>query len=264
LNKPDPRVVKTLVDLLQELRKDEVAGKYSIYFDRSLKSGCLSGKRRLEECGLKGWDRYSRLLALMAGKAGTLPVLQIGGGLSMSTLALAAGASGSGVILIEEREDSEKGRAGVSNETEPQTLSQADAAQEKGGERIAVCSPVKEVKIPGLDREYTCLPGNIEIRLVDSFGSQDINYIIKGSAGVILISANSSVHKLLYCFEMATGMVSEQTVVAVEDIHFSAETEAGWKEMKDDRRVSVSIDLLRYGLLFFRKNIAKQHFLIRY
>jgi hypothetical protein len=257
-------VVKRVVDLLHKLQNDQVVSKYSIHCDRSLKSGYLSGKSRVEEGGLKGWDRYSGLLALLAGRAGTLPVLQIGGGLRMATLAMAAGASGSRVIMVEEREDSETGKAGILPGPEPENLTQGDSATVQGPEQESVLSLGQEGEIAGPDRECTFLTGNIEIRLVDNFESQGNTYFNRGSAGLILINANSCSHKLLYWFEMLTGMVSENTIVVVENIHFSPETERGWKELIGDRRVSVSIDLLRYGLLFFRKGISKQHFLIRY
>jgi len=40
--------------------------------------------------------------------------------------------------------------------------------------------------------------------------------------------------------------------------------ENAWNKIKADKRVSVSIDLFWFGILFFRKGIEKQDFVLRY
>jgi hypothetical protein len=276
LNKPDSMVVKTVVDLLYKLQHARVAEKYGIFFDRSLKSGHFSAAERVEARGIRDWDKYCRLLALLSGRSGTLPVFQMGGGLRMATLAMAAGASGSRVILIEESANSEKVSAEVGPEAMPENLPVVGlaAGKRKRQKSAHVAEPepglaAEQATKPGeemasIDQGGILLPGNIEVRLVDSFERQGKIGFEEGNAGLILINANSCRNKLLYCFEMVAGVVSEETIIVIENIHFSEENETGWKRLISDSRVSVSIDLLRYGLLFFRKGISKQHFLIRY
>lgn len=62
------------------------------------------------------------------------------------------------------------------------------------------------------------------------------------------------------CYEKA----NEQSVFIFDDIHWSAEMEQAWAEIKADPRVMISIDLFYIGLVFFRKNQPKQHFDLRF
>lgn len=55
-----------------------------------------------------------------------------------------------------------------------------------------------------------------------------------------------------------------ETVLILDDIHWSAEMEAAWEAVKALPEVSLSIDLFAVGLVFFRSNAPKQHFVLRY
>ena len=57
--------------------------------------------------------------------------------------------------------------------------------------------------------------------------------------------------------------VHNQTVIFVEDIHKNEDSEKAWEQLKNDDNINVSIDLFYCGLLFFRKEQAKEHFKIR-
>ncbi len=48
-----------------------------------------------------------------------------------------------------------------------------------------------------------------------------------------------------------------------DDIHWSKEMENAWEYIKNHHEVTVSIDLFHYGLVFFRREQKKQHFIIR-
>ena len=48
-----------------------------------------------------------------------------------------------------------------------------------------------------------------------------------------------------------------------DDIYWSAEMTAAWDEIASHEDVSVSIDTYQWGLVFFRKEQVKQHFVLR-
>lgn len=56
----------------------------------------------------------------------------------------------------------------------------------------------------------------------------------------------------------------ENTVIVLDDIHWSKGMEKAWSEIQALKEVTVTIDLYRVGLVFFRKGLTKQHFVIRY
>jgi predicted O-methyltransferase YrrM len=58
--------------------------------------------------------------------------------------------------------------------------------------------------------------------------------------------------------------IPEQGILILDDIHWNNEMLEAWKEIKQMPEVTVTIDLFRMGLVFFKKNQAKQHFTLWY
>ena len=56
---------------------------------------------------------------------------------------------------------------------------------------------------------------------------------------------------------------NKKTVFIFDDIHLSEEMEEAWKEIKKHPKVQVTIDTFYLGLVFFRREQAKQDFKIR-
>ena len=54
------------------------------------------------------------------------------------------------------------------------------------------------------------------------------------------------------------------TVVIIDDISLSREMEQAWQEIKIHSKVSVTIDIYRMGIVFFRKGINSNHYVVRY
>jgi len=80
----------------------------------------------------------------------------------------------------------------------------------------------------------------------------------------VFIDGDHNGTKLLEYFDVILPKLTSNSIVVVDDIRWSQDMEDAWKEMKANRRVSVSLDLFRCGILFFRQGIAKQHFMLRY
>ncbi|MBI6115737.1 class I SAM-dependent methyltransferase [Salegentibacter sp. F63223] len=64
-------------------------------------------------------------------------------------------------------------------------------------------------------------------------------------------------------FQQLLPTAHNDSVFIFDDIHWSPGMEAAWEEIKAHPRVKVSIDTFFLGLIFFRKEQAKQHFTIR-
>ncbi len=65
-------------------------------------------------------------------------------------------------------------------------------------------------------------------------------------------------------FNQCAELAGENTLFVFDDIHWSPGMEDAWNTIKKDNRVSISIDLFWFGLVFFRRGIIKQDFIIRY
>jgi hypothetical protein len=58
--------------------------------------------------------------------------------------------------------------------------------------------------------------------------------------------------------------VHERSILVFDDIHYSAEMEKAWKELKRHTLVYGSADLYRCGILFFDPSLNKQHVVLQF
>lgn len=66
-------------------------------------------------------------------------------------------------------------------------------------------------------------------------------------------------------FNSLLEKTTAKSVFILDDIHWSAEMEAAWKEIQSHPSVTLTIDLFFSGLVFFNKDFkVKQHFIIRF
>lgn len=65
-------------------------------------------------------------------------------------------------------------------------------------------------------------------------------------------------------FKQCLEKASENSVFIFDDICWSKEMNEAWKEIIKHEAVSISIDLYQLGLVFFRKGIIKQHFMVKF
>ena len=64
-------------------------------------------------------------------------------------------------------------------------------------------------------------------------------------------------------FERLLPTIHNDSVWIFDDIHWSAEMEEAWETIKNHPKVKVTIDTYQWGLVFFRYEQPKQHFVIR-
>ncbi len=62
---------------------------------------------------------------------------------------------------------------------------------------------------------------------------------------------------------LLSSVMHNDTLLLVNDIHTSDTTISIWEEIKNRPEVRVTIDTYHLGLIFFRKEQAKEHFVIR-
>lgn len=80
---------------------------------------------------------------------------------------------------------------------------------------------------------------------------------------LIYIDGNHSKAPTLAYFNSLLPNIHNDSVIVIDDIHWSAEMEAAWSVIVAHPRVTVSIDTYKWGIVFFRKQQLKQHFNIR-
>ncbi len=65
-------------------------------------------------------------------------------------------------------------------------------------------------------------------------------------------------------FEQLIPHINTQTIIVVDDINWSAGMQAAWHHIIDHEKTKVSIDLYFMGIVFFREELSKEHFTIRF
>lgn len=104
---------------------------------------------------------------------------------------------------------------------------------------------------------------NIET-VVTEFTTHFKNYQLSTvSYQLIYFDGNHSKQATLDYFELLLPTITNETVWIFDDIHWSEGMEEAWKIIKNHPKVTVTIDTFQWGLVFFRYEQEKEHFIIR-
>jgi predicted O-methyltransferase YrrM len=80
---------------------------------------------------------------------------------------------------------------------------------------------------------------------------------------LIYFDGNHSKKATLDYFELLLPTISNDSVWIFDDIYWSLEMAATWKIIKNHPKVKVTIDTFQWGIVFFRAEQEKEHFIIR-
>ena len=169
--------------------------------------------------------KYGRLLTRFAGEFGDAGILELGTSLGISTMYLAAGQKECKVHTIE----------GC-----PETLYVAR-------ENFNCCgfSGIKS------------LSGSFD-EMIPQFMEEKI------TPGLVFIDGDHRKPSVIKYFEKIKQFSGENSVIILDDIHISSEMGEAWEHIKMDKNVSLTVDIYRFGIVFFRKGMTRTDYEIRY
>jgi predicted O-methyltransferase YrrM len=78
----------------------------------------------------------------------------------------------------------------------------------------------------------------------------------------IFFDGNHSKPATLNYFELLSPTISNNSIWIFDDIHWSDDMEEAWGIIKNHPKVTLSIDTFQWGIVFFRKEQTKEHFII--
>jgi predicted O-methyltransferase YrrM len=170
-------------------------------------------------------SKYGRLLFRIAAYFKPGTIIELGTSLGISTSYLATGNPKGSVITIEGCHD---------------TASFA-------GKTFSKLGLVNVMQVTGnFDK---VLPGVLS----------DIEY-----PGMVFFDGNHQRDATLNYFNLCMQYIRNDSVFIFDDIHWSKGMEDAWSEIKKDPRATISIDLFRMGIVFFRKELSKEDFMLRF
>jgi len=85
-----------------------------------------------------------------------------------------------------------------------------------------------------------------------------------GKLDFAFIDGNHTYEATVANFKTLLTTAHNDTVFVFDDIHWSAGMDKAWNEIANHERVTVSIDLFRIGIVFLKKELSKQNFVIRF
>lgn len=80
----------------------------------------------------------------------------------------------------------------------------------------------------------------------------------------VFIDGNHRFEPTLKYFICVFDKCHEDSVIIIDDIHWSHEMEEAWRAIKKHPSVTITIDLFHMGLVFFKKDQAREHFILRF
>ncbi len=164
------------------------------------------------------------MLQRLADYLGSENILELGTNLGLTTAALAAAKSTRKIISIE-------GDAGLAS--------------------------IAKKNLEKLDLKGEIITGSFDEKLevvLMKFDQIDMAYL----------DGNHRKAPTLAYFNSILNKTDQNSIIVVGDIHWSKEMEAAWNEIISHPAVCVTVDIFDMGLVFFRKEMTPEHFIIKY
>lgn len=169
--------------------------------------------------------RLGRVLSYFAIRAGERPVVELGTSLGVGTMYMALANRNCRIITIEG------------------------------------CGQIAEIAATGFKKAGL---DNIEI-IIGNFETvtPGVADDVRGP-GLVFIDGNHRGSALKKYFDLFAARAEDDTVIIADDIDYSPDMTRAWEEIRNDSRVTGSLDLGRAGILFFRHGLNKRSYYIGY
>lgn len=224
-NKIDAEIVCSI----EKVRKKMISDNRSIKV-KDLGTGSekmITNIKRVSDIAKKSpvTKKYGVLLSNMAAEFGNPLIIEFGTSLGISTMYLAS----------------------ANRETVVNTMEGCPAISE-----IAI----NNFKEAGFD--------NVNV-ITGSFEEKWPKTITKGiKPGLVFIDGNHRKEPVLRYFDMVSEVSDSNTVIIIDDIYLSKEMEEAWTVIKQSKNVTLTIDIFRMGIVFFRAGLTYNNYTIRY
>jgi predicted O-methyltransferase YrrM len=85
-----------------------------------------------------------------------------------------------------------------------------------------------------------------------------------GKVDLFFIDGNHRKEPSLQYFHQCLQHIRDDSVVILDDIHWSVEMEEAWKAIQEHPSVTLTIDLFRMGLVFFKEGLSREDFVLHF
>ncbi len=85
-----------------------------------------------------------------------------------------------------------------------------------------------------------------------------------GKFDLVFMDGDHSFEKTIQYFNVVLNFSHNNTVLVIDDIYWSEGMKKAWNYIQSSEKVRVTIDLFQLGIVFFKKELSKQNFMIKY
>ena len=80
---------------------------------------------------------------------------------------------------------------------------------------------------------------------------------------IIFINENHNKEDIINYFNILSDKINNDSILIFDGIYWNIKMTEAWNQIKENPKVTLSIDTYYWGFLFFRIEQEKQHFTIR-
>jgi predicted O-methyltransferase YrrM len=224
-NKIDPHIVCSIEKVRKKLKSDQ---RSIIVKDLGTGSEKLkSNNRKVSDIARNSPvpEKYGILLSNMAKEFGNPLIIEFGTSFGISTMYMASGCPDTTIYTIEG------------------------------------CPAISEIAIENFRnaglKNITVLTGSFDEMWSEAISSSN-------KPGLVFIDGNHRKEPVLKYFAEIANISDSEAVIIIDDIYYSKEMEEAWTEIKQFEKVTLTIDIFRMGIVFFRSGINSNNYTIRY
>ena len=105
---------------------------------------------------------------------------------------------------------------------------------------------------------------NSNIQLINATINQGLVQVFNrvNSLDFVLFDANHTYEATLEYYHKCKALAHERSIFVFDDIHWSEGMTAAWREIQKEIEVTLTIDLQQVGIVFFRKELEKEDYVL--
>jgi predicted O-methyltransferase YrrM len=127
----------------------------------------------------------------------------------------------------------------------------------EGSKNIAAIASqnFKSIQIENIEQKIGNFDANLEAICKQSTSPFDL----------IFVDGNHRKEPTINYYHILKKYISKSGMIIFDDIHWSEGMLEAWKEIKNDKQITMSIDLFYFGIVLFKDEFKeKQHFILKY
>lgn len=84
------------------------------------------------------------------------------------------------------------------------------------------------------------------------------------SLDLVFFDGNHTKKATLNYYEQCVKYINNDSIFIFDDIHWSNEMEEAWCEIKKNKKVTLTVDIFQFGIVFFKEQLKKQDITIKF